>query len=628
MAARSIYGFLAVLALVGWVAGCTSGSADSAGPNGGSTAASADKNGTEKEKDSGAQTGEPAAKPPQRPNLTLGGVPPADNDALLVYYADDPDTLNLITSNDTQSTAWQNMVYESLARQRMDDPDVWEPELAESWEFDEKTLTYTIRLRKGVYWHPITLPNGKELPRTEFTARDVTFTFDCILNPNIEAAALRSYYENPKATSDADKFKIKVTRVDKYTVKFQWTEPYFLAKDFTLGIGIMPRHVYSVDENGEPISLDFRNSPDFAKAFNNHWANSTMCGTGPLIFKRWEREQEVVLVRNPDYWGNPFFFTQVVYRNISNPNTALEQILQNELDWGAIPQKDHFIQSQTRPEVTSGKVALEKFTYPAYRYLGFNQRRELFKDKRVRWAFSHAIPIEEIIEKIYFNLAERLTGPFLPGSTGYDSSLEPIPYDLDKARQLLDEAGWVDSDGDGVRDKQIAGTKVNAICDLIIYADSPQYRAIAEIIKENARRIGVEVQITPTQWALMLQKLRKKEFDACILGWAMNWKTDPYQIWHSSQADLEDSSNSIGYKNEEVDRLIEELRVTLDEPRQVEIYKQIHRIIYDEQPYTFLFMDKATAGRHARLQNVKFYKIRPSVNSREWYSSVPRPLAQ
>jgi peptide/nickel transport system substrate-binding protein len=570
---------------------------------------------------------ENSANKSSRPALSRGGKPPAENDVLLTYYGDDPDTLNLITSNDTVSTAFQRYVYEALADRKPSNPDEWEPALAESWEFDKDTLTFTIHLRKGVYWHPMKLPSGKELPKTEFTSADVKFTYDCILNENIDAASLRSYYTNPNAKDDTEKYKIKVTVVDKYTVKIQWSEPYFLADEFTLANPIMPRHVYGMDQNGEPISLDFRNSKEFADAFNNHWANTKMCGTGPLIFEEWKKENSSTLVRNDDYWGEPFYFSRVIYRYVSNPQTALQQVLQNELDWGAIPEKDHFIQNQESSTVKSGKVKLVAYDYPGYRYMGFNVKRDLFSDKRVRTAVSYAVPVNDIVDKVYHGLAKRLSGPFLPGSTANDESLEPLPYDLDKANKLLDEAGWKDTDGNGIRDKTIAGRKVEATFDLMIYGESPQYQRIAEIIGENCRRIGMECRITPTQWALMLQNLRKKEFDVTILGWALSWKNDPFQIFHGSQADLPESSNSIGYQNPELDKLIEELRVTLDEKKQTELYHKIHKIIYDDQPYTFLFMDKATAGHDARLENIQYYKIRPGVDLRDWTSSHARTLA-
>ncbi len=576
-----------------------------------------------KETKEAPDSGEKTTSVPVNRELTPGGVKPAKDDTLVLLYADDPDTLNIITSSDTVSTAFQRQVYEPLAAQSFSNPDEWDPALAESWSFDEEKLTYTIKLRKGVYWHPMKLPSGKELPKTEFTAADVKFTFDCILNENVEAASLRSYYTKSDLQA-AEKYKIKVTVIDDYTIKVKWSEPYFMAFEFTLGIQPMPRHVYGVDDKGEPITLDYIGSKDFASALNNHWANTRMCGTGPLIFQEWKKKEEVTLKRNPDYWGAPFYFSRVSYRHISNPNTALQQTLNGDLDFAGIAQKDLYIQSQTAPNVEAGKVKLFDFEYPGYRYLGYNLRRDFFKDKRVRQAIGHAIPIDEIIDKIYFNLASRLTGPFLPGSSANDASLPPLEFNLDKAKALLDEAGWKDSNGDGVRDNTVAGKKVDAKFQLMIPADSPQYLQMGEIVKENCRKLGVEVTISPAQWALMLQRLKKKEFDATILGWALEWKQDPFQIFHGSQAELPDSSNHGGYSNPEVDKLIEELRITMDTEKQTAIYHKIHRLIYDDQPYTFLFVDRQTGGRNARLENIDFYRIRPCFDVREWTTSTPR----
>lgn len=148
---------------------------------------------------------------PKNDLKTASGQEPAENDTLLLYYGDDPDTLNYLTSSDNVSTAFQRLVYEPLAERKMDDPQVWLPKLAESWEFNPDDLTYDIKLREGVMWHPITLPNGKELPAKEFTSRDVEFTFDCIFNESIEAASIRSYYEDPEATDPANKYKMKVS---------------------------------------------------------------------------------------------------------------------------------------------------------------------------------------------------------------------------------------------------------------------------------------------------------------------------------------------------------------------------------------------------------------------------------
>jgi peptide/nickel transport system substrate-binding protein len=624
MSARVPIGLVLCCTITAALAGCSADrSDDSSGPTAG------DQKGQQaKEDDAGPSR--PASDDPkiarlERRDQTLGGVKPAANDTLLMTYAQDPDTINALTANDNVSDAFQRQVYESLGSADYTDPDNILPGLATHWEFDKEKLEFTIHLRRGVKWHPMKLPDGKELPQREFTARDVKFTFDCVLNPNVEAASLRSYFEDPETKS----YKIKVTVIDDYTVKVRWTKPYFLAKEFTLGaVPIIPRHVYSVDKNGEPISLDFA-SKEFADGFNDHWANRLMCGTGPLMFKEWTRENRLVLVRNPDYWGAPYYFSQTVFRCIPNPNTSTQQVLQQELDFAAIAEKDRYVQIKDHPNVRDGKVVRVAYEYPGYRYIGYNLRRELFKDKELRRAMAYATPVQQIIDEVFQGLAVPVTGPFLPGSSACDPSIKPIPFDLGKARQILDEAGWKDTDENGIRDKVIKGVKTQASFDLMIFSDAPSFRTVGEIFQENCRKIGVEVKLSPAKWALMLQKLRKFDFDAAMLGWGTSWsKGDPFQLWHGSQADVQDGSNHVGYRNDQVDKLIDVLRVTMDEKEQVEICHKIHRLIYDDQPYTFLFSEKATGARDARLQNIRFYRLRPCTDSREWFSNRPRTFGQ
>lgn len=554
---------------------------------------------------------------------TASGQTPSPSDSLRLYYGDDPDTVNAVTGSDTVSEAWQRQVYEPLANRKFPNPDEWQNFLAESYTFDEKNLEYTIKLRKGVMWHPMKLPGGKELPPTEFTSKDVKFTFSCILNPFVDAAHIRSYYEDPEETDPEKKFKIKVTtdRKDKHLVKIKWTKPYFLADEFTLAVPIIPQHVYSVDAKGEPISFDFT-SQEFAKGFNNHWANTLMCGTGPMIFKSWDKDQRVVFERNDKYWGPSFFFQKMVYDCIPNPNTAVSLLLQRKLDWGGIPEKEQYLRLRDEDVVKSGQVVLREFEYPAYRYVGYNLRKEFFKDARVRRALSHVVPVEQIIDKVFKGLAVRANGPFLPGSTAENPDIKLINYDLDAAAKLLDEAGWLPGK-DGVREKKIGSQTYAARYTLTIFSDSQSFQTVAEIIKENSRQVGVDVIIEPAKWALFLQKLRKKEFDACMLGWALSWRQDPFQIWHGSQADVEESSNAIGYRNAEVDALIEKLRVTMNPEEQNKLYREIHAKIYADQPYTFLFAEKSTGAQDARIDNLKFYRIRPCVDAREWFASGP-----
>ena len=142
--------------------------------------------------------------------------------------------------------------------------------------------------------------------------------------------------------------------MDDYTVKVRWQKPYFLSEEATLMLPIIPRHVYSVDSRGDLISLDF-SSEEFAEGFNNHWANTPMCGTGPLIFDSWHRTERVVLVRNPEYWGPPFYFSRVVFHCETNENTLVQKLLQRKLDWADISQADLYDAGPRRSAGASGQ---------------------------------------------------------------------------------------------------------------------------------------------------------------------------------------------------------------------------------------------------------------------------------
>lgn len=538
------------------------------------------------------------------------------SDVLRIAYSKDPDTLNPLTAGDAASGLFQSFVYEQLADRKMSDPDVLEPRLAEKWEFDEQRLECTIHLRRGVKWQSITLPSGTPLPEREVTTRDVKFTFDCLLNPHIPATG-RGDFENAEARSEADRYKIRYEAIDPYTFTIRWTKPYFAAEESSLLVPIIPRHVFSVDENGDLISLDF-SSQEFAEGFNRHWAATRMCGTGPLIMLDWRRNERVTMKRNPSYWGTPFHFERVVFSCEPNEYTMLQKLLQGELDWADIRDKDLYRQSRDDPAVKSGRVHLKTYDYGGYRYIGYNLRRPFLSDRKVRQALTQALPIEQMIDVVFNGLATQVTGPFMFRSTAYNKHVQALPFDLAAAHQLLDEAGWQDTNRNGTRDKVVDGRLVEARLELLIEANSGAYRTIAQIVQANWRRLGVQLDITPVQQALMTQRARDKDFDAVLRGWSLSWRADPYQTWFSGNAELLDTPNIIGYRNTEVDKLVTELRVTLNRKKQLALYHRIHELIYADQPYTFLFSEKQTCGFHARLRHVNFYDVNPSVDFREW----------
>ena len=220
----------------------------------------------------------------------------------------------------------------------------------------------------------------------------------------------------------------------------------------------------------------------------------------------------------------------------------------------------------------------------SYTYIGYNLKNPLFQDKRVRQAFTHAINREEIVQYVLYGFGTVLSGPFPSHLWYYNPKVKPLPYDLQKARQLLAEAGWKDTDGDGILDKDGKPFRFK----LITNSGNDIRRDVGVLVQRQFRELGVEVTFEVYEWSVFLKNfINAKHFDACILGWGLSPDPDDYMIWHSSQ--IEKGFNFISYKNPEVDRLWEEGRREYDVEKRKQIYWRIHELMAEDQPYTFLF---------------------------------------
>jgi ABC-type transport system substrate-binding protein len=243
----------------------------------------------------------------------------------------------------------------------------------------------------------------------------------------------------------------------------------------------------------------------------------------------------------------------------------------------------------------------------------------MFKDKRVRRAMSHAFNAEMLLKDVFVGLGERATGPISSFSPYSDKSLPPIPFDLDAAKALLDEAGWKDGDGDGVREQIIDGQTIRFEFTLMTYGSSDEYKTLGNIFKEDLAKIGIKMSVLPMDWANFLKKMDDKEFDAITGAWAQGPDVDYFQIWHSSQADVPKGSNRVGFRSVEGDRIIEALQLEFDPEKRVELAHQFHRLVYDEQPYTFFYTRKRPGFWQPELQHVEFGTDRPHKNHRPWF---------
>ena len=198
-----------------------------------------------------------------------------------------------------------------------------------------------------------------------------------------------------------------------------------------------------------------------------------------------------------------------------------------------------------------------------------------------------------------------MSGPFFPEGPACDKSIAPYPYSPARARELLAEAGWRDTDNDGILERD--GLKFRFT---LVYPNANEtYKRMLPIIKEEMAKAGVQMELLGLEWSVCVQRLEKKSFDMCALAWIGGLNPDPFQLWHSSQADIEGSSNHIRFKNAEADRLIEQIRVTFDPAERQKLYHRFHRLVHEEQPYIFLFAPFSLNALNRRYHNFRLFPL-------------------
>jgi ABC-type transport system substrate-binding protein len=548
-----------------------------------------------------------------------GYDPRLDGGTLRRHLSTDPKGWNPITENAADTGELYEYITEPLARRRLDAPDIWEGRLAESCVISDDFKTYTFRLRRGVLWHtPAPDAAGGLVPDWQkgdhpVTAHDVKFTLDLLLNPQVEAGHARNYYEDC-AGAEAP---------DDHTVIVRWKKKTYVSIDATLSFTPIPKFLYSRDAQGRPFPAE-----SLGASFNTHWYNDRAIGCGAYRFVEWKPGMHVRLVRNPAYFGRPPHVDEMIWPIVRDPDQVLNRLKVRELDAAGLTP------TQYRNEVVDAKpdgpfhpsnrrIEYGHYLRFVFYYIGWNLDRPLFADTRVRRALTHAFPKEQILKNIFQGLGEVTGSPFFLKSPATDPDLPPWPYDPAEARRLLAEAGWTDSDGNGVLDRVIDGKRRDFIFSLLTYANSPEMRDLAKVYKEELLKIGILMNPDLQDWAQMQKRMEDKDFDGYTGGWGLVWDEDPYQIWHSSQADVPKGSNRIGFRNAEVDRLIETLRETFDTRERVRLLRRIHAIIHDEQPYTFFYTPKAVPAWHPYVKNVKFFAIRPQTFSVRWHLERP-----
>jgi peptide/nickel transport system substrate-binding protein len=494
---------------------------------------------------------------------------PKDPETLVWHLGAEPDVLNPLTSTDAYASRIEGLVYDALI-ERDNQTLEWKPKMAEKWEISPDKLHLTFYLRSGIQWE-----DGKPV-----TVDDIIYSFDRIMDPKVDAPHLRVYYQDVE----------KVEKLDDRTVRFTYKKPYFLALEFCGGIPIIPKHLF---DNGED--------------FNKHTLNRFPKGNGPYRFAGWDTGKRLVLERNENYWGKtvgrgvvPFpDIKRLSLEVVAEDTVALQILKKGELDYAGLRP----IQWVRQTETPHFQRLFNKYQYytPGYSFIGWNMKRPYFADAKVRRAMTMLVNRASILEKLNFGLGRIVSGPFYYDSKAYNHDVKPLPYDPGAAKGLLAEAGWKDTDGDGLLDKDGRPFRF----EFLIPSGRRFAERLSTILKEDLRKVGIDMEIRKLEWAVFIKNLDERTFDAVTLSWVFGFDQDPYQVWHSTQAGK--GSNFVGFASPEADRIIEEARTEFDREKREAMYRRFHVLVDELQPYTFLFSSPSLVALHKRFENVKVY---------------------
>lgn len=497
-------------------------------------------------------------------------------DALVVGTIADARTLVPILASDSASSDICGMIFNGLVKYDKNINLIGD--LAENWEIQDAGLGIVFHLRKGVRWQ-----DG-----APFTAYDVEFTYQKLIDPSV-----RTPY-----SGDFKKVK-SLEVIDDWTVKVVYTEP-FSPGLASWGMPIMPKHLL---EKQDLNTTAFSRNP---------------IGTGPYKFKKWKTQEKIELASSKDYFEKEPFISRYIYRVIPDEDTLFQELQTFGIDESVLTPLQYTRQTQTKLFTENyHKFRLDSFSYV---YLGYNLNLPLFKDKRVRQALNYAVDKNKLIKGVLMGLGKPCTGPFVPESWAYNKEVTPQEFSKAKAKQLLFEAGWSCHNNDGWLEKE--GKKFEFT--IITNQGNLERQRTAEIIQAELKNIGVKVNIKIVEWSAFLSEfIDKRHFEAVLLGWSLGREPDCYDIWHSSKT-KEGEFNFISYVNPEVDRLLEEGRNNFDQNERQKAYHQIHKILYEEQPYMFLYVPDALPIITARVNGIEPAPIGIGYNFIDWW--VPKEM--
>ena len=382
-----------------------------------------------------------------------------------------------------------------------------------------------------------------------------------------------------------------------------------------------PRRNYQNLPNAGQLRLVAEHYYHDGHDFATHPKRDIPLGLGPYKFMRWVRGNEIDLERWEDYWGKKPAIQRIQFRILADGVVAYQVFNRGDLDVMRVSVWS-YAHKCVGPEFDAHFRKLDYYR-PGYGFVSYNCDRSFFSDKRCRQAMSHLIDVKTALQYVQEDINKPVTGPHFWKESAYDHSLPLYEYSPEKAARLLDEAGWIDHDGDGIRDKDLNGDGVYSKEPLDVKGNlrevfsfevlwggsslSVQDNWIPLSLERNCPKIGVACTIRTVGMATQVTWLRNGEFDSTSGSWILDMDHDPTPYFHSSQS--KDGFNYGRFNDPITDRLLDAARQELDKDKRSAIFRQLHRRIWEEQPYTFTYSHNWRWVLNRRVKNVKVYDM-------------------
>lgn len=501
---------------------------------------------------------------------------PADGDRIIFASIGEASNLIPYLTTDAPSHEVADLLYVSPLR--YDKNLCVEPYAAESFEILEEGRRLRFTLRRGILWE-----DGEEV-----TADDVEFTWKTVCSPET-------------ASPYAQDFLLvkEFRKIDRYTFEVTYEKYYASALSSWMN-PILPKHIL---EKQNIRATPFARRP---------------VGAGPYRLKSWESGARIILTASPTYFKGKPHISEVVYRIIPDVSTTFMEAKSGKVDVVGLTPLQYLRQTDT----PYWQREFRKYSYLAslYVFLGFNLEHPVLRDTRIRQAVSLGISREELVKGVLLGRGVPAFGPFKPGTWAYHPDLRPPVRDVKAARALLAEAGWSDTDGDGIADKN----GIPLAFTILTNQGNEQRILTATVIQAQLREIGIDVKVRTVEWAAFIREfVDKGKFDAIILGWTLPPDPDCYSVWHSSQAHS-GGLNMVHYRNPEVDRLLEEARCETDQGKRARLYARFQEELDRDQPYCFLYVPYGMSAVQSRFRGIEPALAGIMHNFEKWW--VPKDL--